>query len=161
MEGRLAVFRLGPETVGPYSQVRVSGRRWGTRDLRMRLLPRLEMGTAAEVDETRMYRAGQLLTQGDSAMYVVSGTDSSTGDYQRRMVSMRWHPVLYIGRVAVPELVAVEGVIAGNDEGLGALHAAFKNNAVRCRLPEGIGNGESLRRAKEHWQRTTELRCMA
>lgn len=98
-----------------------------------------------------------MLTQGDSAVCFVSGADSSAGDYQGRMVSMRWHPVRYIDRVAAPDLVAIERMIAGNDEGLGALYAAFKSNAVRWRLPEGIENGESLRRAKEHWQRTTEL----
>lgn len=59
MEGRLAAFRLASEIVGPYSQLRVSAKRWGTTDLRMRLLP-VEVGTGAEVGGTRMYCTEQV-----------------------------------------------------------------------------------------------------
>lgn len=150
--GLLAAFSQGAGS-GHVDNCVVRGRRWGNRSLRMSLFPLLDVDTGARLDATRRYRVGRPLSRREASVHAVSGTDLATGDYsQARVTVIRWYDVAYSDRIGVPELCAVESMLAGDDEWLARLYVGLKLNAVRCRLPEGIENGKELERALQGWK---------
>lgn len=150
----LEAFRPDGDCRGNTSAT-VRGRMWGNRHLRLRLFPLLDVSNGkVRVCQTGDVTITDLAVSNEGGIYPVSARETAK---QRcttpgALVQMSWHPAVYQDRVTRQEMHNIELLMKGRDLTCARLYTRLKSNAVACRLPEGLENGEALTDAYDSWR---------